>query len=165
MLRVWLNMRFLALAALAAVACGCASSEPRSDLELEVDGDGIRLALSEEVARGVVEGLFGSSLECEGDIDDGLRELLSELDRGGPRSRATRRDGETTLDARRRGGRLELEIRGDGPGRIEASMPWAAAECLLGRRTAVDRAVSSTIRVTVDNPDGRDFSFRIRSVE
>lgn len=159
------NMWVLAVAALAAVACGCASSEPRSDLELEVGGDEIRLALSEEVARGVVEGLFGSSLECEGDIDGGLRELLSELDRGGPRSRATRRDGETTLDARRRGGRLELEIRGEGPGRIEASMPWAAAECLLGRRTSVDRAVSSSIRVTVDNPDGRDFSFRIRSIE
>lgn len=162
MQRVWLNMWVLAAAALAAVACSCASSEPRSDLELEMGGDEIRLELSEAVARSAVEGILGSSLECDGEIDDGLRELLSDLDRGGPRSRATRRDGETTLDARRRGGRLEIEIRGEGPGRIEASMPWAVAECLLGRRTAVDRAVSSSIRVSVDNPDGRDFSFQIR---
>ena len=165
MLRVCLNVRLLAVAALAAVACGCASTEPRSDLELAVGGDEIRLEISEAVARSAVEGILGSRLECDGEIDAGLREVLAELDRGGARSRTTRRDGETTLDARRRGGRLELEIRGDGPGRIEVSMPWAAAECLLGRRTAVDRAVSSTIRVTVDNPDGRDFSFRIRSVE
>lgn len=162
MLRYGLKMRWLAAAAFAAIACGCASSEPRSDLELEVGGDEIRLALSQEVARGVVEGLLGSSLECEGDIDDGLRELLSELERGGPRSRASRRDGETTLEARRRGGRLDLEIRGNGPGKIEAGMPWAVAECLLGRTTTVERAVSSSIRVKVSNPNGRKFSFTIQ---
>lgn len=162
MQRVWLNMWVLAVAALAAVACACASSEPRSDLELELGGDEIRLAVSEEVARGVVEGLLGSSLECGGDIDEGLRELLTALDRGGPRSRATRRDGETTLDARRRGGRLDLELRESGPGKIEASMPWAVAECLLGRTTTVERAVSSSIKVKVSNPNGRNFSFTVQ---
>jgi hypothetical protein len=162
MLRVWLNMRLLAVAAIAAVACGCATSEPRPDLELEVGGDEIRLELSEAVARSAVEGILGSRLECDGEIDDGLREVLAELDRGGARSRATRRDGESTLDARRRGGQLDLEIRGSGPGKIEASMPWAVAQCLLGRSTTVDRAVSSSIEVKVKNPDGRDFSFRIQ---
>ena len=162
MLRDWPSMTLLAVAAFAAVVGGCASSEPRSDLELDMNDAEIRLALSEEVARGVVEGLLGSSLECEGDIDDGLREVLAELDRGGARSRATRRDGETTLDARRRGARLELEIRGEGPGRIEARMPWAIAECLLGRRTSVERVVSSSIKVEVSNPNGRNFSFTIQ---
>lgn len=160
--RDWLSMRLLAVAALATVAISCASSEPEPDLDFELSGDEIRLVLSEEVARGVVEGLLGSSLECDGAIDDDLRELLSGLERGGPRSRATRRDGEATLDARRRGGRLDLEIRGSGPGMIEASMPWAVAECLLGRSTTVERAVSSAIEVRVSNPDGRDFSFTIQ---
>lgn len=162
MLRVWLDMRLLAVAALAAVGCGCATSAPRSDLELEVDGDEIRLEISEAVARSAVEGILGSSLECDGEIDDDLRKLLTDLDRGGPRSRAARRDGETTLDARRRGGRLHLEIRGSGRGSIEAAMPWAAAQCLLGRATAVGTAVSSPIQVRVKNPDGRNFSFTIR---
>jgi hypothetical protein len=157
-----LNMRVLAVAALAAVVCGCASSEPRSDLELEVGGDEIRLEVSEAVARSAVEGILGSSLECDGEIDDGLRELLNALDRGGPRSHATRRDGETTLDARRRGGRLDLEFREAGAGKIEASMPWAVAECLLGRTTTVERAVSSSIKVRVSNPNGRNFSFTIQ---
>lgn len=162
MLPDWLIMRVSAVAMLAAVACGCASSEPRSDVELEVGGDEIRLEISEAVARSAVEGILGSRLECDGEIDDGLREVLTELDRGGARSRATRRDGETTLDARRRGGRLDLELWGEGPGKIEASMPWAVAECLLGRTTAVERAVSSSIKVKVSNPDGRNFSFKIQ---
>lgn len=162
MLPDWLIMRVSAVAMLAAVACGCASSEPRSDVELEVGGDEIRLEISEAVARAAVEGILGSRLECDGEIDDGLREVLTELDRGGARSRATRRDGETTLDARRRGGRLDLELWGEGPGKIEASMPWAVAECLLGRTTAVERAVSSSIKVKVSNPDGRNFSFKIQ---
>jgi len=156
------GLRCLATATTLAVAMSCASSEPEPDLDFELSGDEIRLALSEEVARGVVEGLLGSSLECGGAIDDDLRDLLSGLERGGPRSRATRRDGETTLDARRRGGRLDLEIRGSGPGKIEASMPWAVAECLLGRSTTVDRAVSSAIKIRVSNPDGQDLSFTIQ---
>ncbi len=156
------GLRCLATATTLAVAMSCASSEPEPDLDFELSGDEIRLALSEEVARGVVEGLLGSSLECDGAIDDHLRDLLSGLERGGPRSRATRRDGETTLDARRRGGRLDLEIRGSGPGKIEASMPWAVAECLLGRSTTVDRAVSSAIKIRVSNPDGQDLSFTIQ---
>ena len=155
------RVRYLVAAASLVVAFSCASSEPRSDLDLEVDGSEIRLALSEEVARGAVEGLLGSSLECDGEIDDNLRELLTTLEHGGPGSHATRRDGETTLDARRRGGRLDLELRGSGPGRIQASMPWAFAECLLGRTTTVERAVSSTIKVKVINPEGRNFSFKI----
>jgi hypothetical protein len=162
MLQGRLIIRALGALALTVTVWACASSEPQSDLDLEIDGSEIRLALSEEVARGAVERLLGSGLECDGEVDDGLLELLMELDRRGPRARATRRDGDTTLDARRRGSRLDLEIRGGGPGTIEASMPWAVAECLLGRTTTVRHAVSSSIRVTVDNPNGRNFSFSIQ---
>lgn len=162
MLRARLIVRALGALALTVTVFACASSEPRSDLDLEIDGSEIRLALSEEVARGAVESLLGPGLECGGEVDDGLRDLLVDLDRRGPRARATRRDGDTTLEARRRGARLDLEIRGTGPGTIEASMPWAVAECLLGRTTTVERAISSSIEVTVNNPGGRNFSFRIQ---
>ena len=156
------GLRCLVTATTLAVALSCASIEPEPGLDFKLSGDEVRLELSEDVARAAVEGILGSILECDGEIDDDLRELLSALERGGPRSRATRRDGETTLDARRRGGRLDLEIRGGGPGKIEASMPWAVAECLLGRSTTVDRAVSSAIKVRVSNPDGRALSFTIQ---
>lgn len=158
----WDPIRSFAMIAALSVIGGCASSTPQSDLDLKLDDEEMQLTLSEAWARAAVEGLLGSALECRGDADAGLRELLEELDRGGPRSHATRRDGETTLEARRRGGRLDVEIRGSTSGRIEARMPWAMAECLLGRSTSTDRAITSAIDVKVSNPAGRDFSFRIQ---
>jgi hypothetical protein len=153
--------RLLGVAAILAFAGSCASSEPQSDLELAVDGNEIRLAVSEVAAREVMENLVGSAIECDGDIDPSLQTLLETLDRGGPHSRASYRDGETTVDARRRGGRFDIDIRGYGSGRIEATMPWVVAECLLGHTTTINDAVTSSIRVKVINEDGRDFSFKL----
>jgi len=150
------------VAVIAFLALACASSEPKSDFELDVDDDEISVAISEAVARALMEDLFGADLECEGEVDGHLRALLEKLDRDGPRSRASYRDGEETVSGRRRGGRLDLEIRGDGPGKIEATMPWAVAECLLGRNTSVDDAFTSSIKVKVRNPDGRNFSFKLQ---
>ena len=147
--------------ALVAFAAGCASSEPKSDLNIDVDDNEIRVAVSAEVARGLMEELIGSDLDCQGEIDTGMEKLLRELDHGGPRSRASYRDGETTIAARRRGGKLNLEIDGSGSGRIEATMPWAVADCLLGKTTTIDKTVTSSIKVKVTNEDGRNFSFQL----
>jgi hypothetical protein len=140
----------------------CASSEPKSDFELDVDDDEISVAISKEFARGLVEGLIGSDLECDGEVDDDFGALLEELDRRGPRARASIRDGETTVDGRRRGGKLDLAIHGEGSGKIEATMPWAMAECLLGHTTSVDETVTSSIRVKVTNEDGKNYSFKLQ---
>lgn len=152
--------RLLGVVAILGLAGSCASSEPKSDLDVALDSDGLRVAVSEVVARGVMEDLVGSALECDGDVDAGLRNLLETLDHGGPHSRASYRDGDTVIDARRRGGSFDIDIRGNGSGRIEATMPWAVAECLLGNATTVDDAVSS-IRVKVINEHGRNFSFKL----
>jgi hypothetical protein len=149
------------IVATAAMIAGCATSEPKSDLNIDVNDTNISVAVSESVARGLMENLIGSDLDCRSDIDGNLETLLEKLDRGGPRSRATVRDGETTLSAHRRGGRLDLDISGAGSGRIEATMPWAVAECLLGNTTTIDHAVTSAIRVKVVNPEGRNFSFKL----
>ena len=147
--------------ALATFAIGCASSEPKSDLNIDFDDNEIRVAVSAEVARGLMEELIGSDLDCQGEIDTGMEKLLRELDHGGPRSRASYRDGETTIAARRRGGKLNLEIDGSVSGRIEATMPWAVADCLLGKTTTIDKTVTSSIKVKVTNEDGRNFSFQL----
>jgi hypothetical protein len=143
-------------------AVACASSEPKSDLNVDVDSDQIRVVLSTEVARSLVEGLIGADLDCKSEIDSGMESLLQKLQQDGPRSRATYRDGETTIQARRRGGRLDLGITGEGSGKIEATMPWAVAECLLGNRSSIDDTVTSSIKVKVTNENGRNFSFRLR---
>jgi len=150
-----------AVVALVAFAVGCASSEPKSDLKIDIDDNDIKVAVSAEVARGLMEELIGSDLDCQGEIDTGMEQLLRELDQGGPRSRASYRDGETTIAARRRGGKLNLEIDGAGSGRIDATMPWAVADCLLGKTTTIDKTVTSSIKVKVTNEDGRNFSFQL----
>lgn len=155
--------RFLMVVVIAAagVVVGCASSEPKSDFSFDVDDDQIRIALSEDVARGLIEELIGADLDCQADVDGGLHDLLEDLDRKGARSRASLRDGETTIKARRRGGKLDLDISGVGSGKIEATMPWSVAECLLGNTTTIDRTMTSAIRIKVTNPDGRNFSFKL----
>ena len=41
-------------------------------------------------------------------------------------------------------------------------MPWAIAECMLGRNTSIEDTFTSSIKVKVTNEDGRNFSFRLR---
>jgi hypothetical protein len=144
------------------LALSCASSQPKSDLELDVDDNEIRIAISEEVARSLMEDLVGAKLECDGEVDDQFRAFLEKLERDGPRARAAYRDGDETVSGRRRAGKLDLEIRGDGPGKVEATMPWTVAECLLGRNTSIDKTFTSSIKVKVSNPDGRDISFKLQ---
>ena len=91
-----------------------------------------------------------------------MEALLTKLDRGGPRSHATYRDGETRINATRRGGKLDFEITGEGSGKIEATMPWAVARCLLGQETSIDKTMTSSIKIKVTNEDGRNFSFRLQ---
>ena len=154
--------RGVAVVAFSVVALACASSEPTSDFELDVDSDEIRVAISKEVARGMLEGLIGSELECDGELDSHMEGVLRALDEGGPRARAGFRDGETTVEGRRRGNKLDLEIRSGGSGKIEATMPWAIGRCLLGQSASVDETVTSSIMVKVSNEEGRNFSFRMR---
>jgi len=154
--------RLIIFAVTLMVAIACASSEPKSDFAIDVDSDEITVALSAEIARGLMEDIIGADLDCKGEIDSGMEKLLLKLQHDGPRSRATYRDGESTIEARRRGNRLDLDITGDGSGRIEATMPWAVADCLLGNRTSVDDTITSSIKVKVTNEDDRNFSFRLR---
>ena len=147
--------------AIAFLALACASSETKSDFELDVDDDEITVAISKAVAQGVMEGLIGSDLECDEGADGQFRTFLEKLDQGGPRAKASYRDSENTIDGRRRGSKLDLKIRGAGSGKIDATMPWAIAECMLGNSTSIDESFTS-IKVKVTNEDGRNFSFRLR---
>jgi hypothetical protein len=144
------------------LALSCTSSKSQPDLAVDFDDDdNLTVAISAAVAQGVMEDLVGSHLDCTGELDPDVDELLRTLEKGGSRSNATYRDGETTVRARRRGGKLHFDITGAGSGRIEATMPWAIAECLLGYDTTIDKALRSSIKVKVTNDDGGSFSFRL----
>jgi hypothetical protein len=155
------NVRLTIFAVSLMVAIACASSEPKSDFAFDVDSDEIRVAMSAEIARGLMEELFGADLDCKSEIDGGMEKLLLKLQHDGPRARATYRDGESTIQGSRHGGRLDLAITGEGQGKIETTMPWAVADCLLGNKTTIDDTMTSSIKVKVTNEDGRNFSFRL----
>jgi hypothetical protein len=148
--------------AIAFLALACASSEPKSDVELDIDDEQITVAISEAVARGVMEDLVGADLECEDGADGKFRAFLERLDRGGSRAKASYREDESTIEGRRRGNTLDLKIHGAGSGKIEATMPWAVAECMLGRSTSIEKSFTSSIKVKVTNENGRNFSFRLQ---
>lgn len=155
-------VRLTIAAVMMMAAVSCASSEPKSDFAIDVDSDEIRVAMSAEVARGLLEELIGADLDCKSEIDRGMEELLLKLQRDGPRARAMYRHGESTIQAQRRGGKFDLDITGEGNSKIETTMPWAVADCLLGNRTSINDTVTSSIKVKVTNEDGRNFSFRLR---
>ncbi|MCW8983871.1 MAG: hypothetical protein OQK55_00900, partial [Thermoanaerobaculales bacterium] len=85
---------------IAFLALACASSEPKSDFELDVNDDEITVALSEAVARGVMEDLIGADFECDEGADGQFGAFLEKLDQGGTRAKASYRDGENTIDGR-----------------------------------------------------------------
>jgi len=151
----------------ALVASGCSSSAPRNDKALSIsqaaDGKGIEVAVSEALARSLLEQAIGAEIECGTELDDGFGELLRELDRGGRRSRATLRDGDQVVTAVRSGRRLKMRFDNiDDDGRFEVTMPWAVAECLLdGSAELTDKDVDR-IQVRVIGGDGGSFEIAVR---
>lgn len=97
------------------------------------NGGSLSLSFPAEIVSGFLEGL-GGGLRCDAEPDGEWREMLEHLDRRGERSKYEIEgdDGEV-IKARRRRGQLELDIlRPDEP-KAHVSMPWAIAECFLGR--------------------------------
>jgi hypothetical protein len=145
------------------LAVGCATAEPESDLRLDIADDDIELTVSSETVRSLLAEALDHPLECSGDVDPDLRAFLERLDRG-PRARATLTSGDGTLTGRRRGGRLELRANGTEGGRLEATLPWAVGECLLGRGTTVERALGAgriPVEVRVVSADGGTLVARV----
>ncbi len=158
---------FLVGAVVALLAAGCASTTPPPPdtvaLQLHgASGEGLTVRVSSHFVREAVESALGSSLECHDTVDRDLAALLAELDRRGPHARATvRRDGDV-LRGSRRGRRLDLSIKGDDGDALEIRMPWAVAECLLGRATSLHDALASSggrpvLELRVAGADGGTF--------
>ena len=67
----------------------------------------------------------------------------------------------SVIRARRRSRSVTLDIRDlDDDGRVEVVMPWAVAECLLGRTVVVDDSMGK-IKVKIKGENGGKFEFKI----
>jgi hypothetical protein len=150
---------------LTVLIAGCSSTSPQTKsltLAEADDGRGVVVAISAALARDLLESAIGSDFDCEGEVDREFGSMLRTLDRRGPGSQATLTDEETTVVARRRNRTLKLEIRDRSDGsEIEAVMPWAVAECLMGRTTTLEEGAVGDVRVKIKGKGGGSFEFRI----
>lgn len=126
------------------------------------DGDGFVVAMSEALARSLLEGMVGADLKCGTDLDSEFSAMLRKLDRGGRGSRATIRDEDGVITARRSGRSLKIDFEdADGDGGLRVKMPWAVAECLLDGSATLRSRDADSIRVKLIGPDGGSFEFKI----
>ncbi len=158
------------LVAMIVAMIGCASSTPKqttlsfSTSGQEEESGGISVTFSPELARSALEAALGSKLDCKGELDPEVRSVLTALQRKGRSGKVTRRDDDGRLVARRRGSSLRLQLEDHGGSSIKATMPWAVAECLLGRSMTLAEALGhgkQKIELTITGEDGDSFSVQL----
>ncbi len=101
-------------------------------------------------------GLIGSfirafapiDIDCDNNDDDPkVRALYLSLDRGGDGTRGTVWDDRKEIRAHRAGKLLEMTIREEDGDKVELTMPWSLARCVLGgedlTRKEIDRAMET----------------------
>jgi hypothetical protein len=142
---------------------GCSSASRHDQRSLSVaettGHDGIEMAISAGLAEDLLQRVIGSELSCRARLDPDFEGMLRDLDRRGRGARATLIDDDDTIVARRRARTLELEVRSPDGG-LEVVMPWAVAECLLGRTTTLQGDLGD-IRVELEGADGGSFQIRV----
>lgn len=156
----------LVLVAFSSMVLGSSAASKKQSKSVSIseskDGGGLVVAVSEALARSLLEGVMGSNLECGTDLDSDFAAMLRTLDRGGRGSRATLRDGDGVLTARRSGRSLKLDFddKDDG-GRLEVKMPWAVAECLLDGSATLSEKDAGSIKVKLVGSGGGSFEFKV----
>ena len=104
----------LVLTAFSPLAYGAGAASKKETKSVSIseskDGDGLVVAMSEALARSLLEGMVGADLKCGSDIDGDFAAMLHKLDRGGRGSRATIRDEDGVVTARRSGNSLKIEL-------------------------------------------------------
>lgn len=109
------------------------------DLE-DAAGERLSISISSDIVEGIIQGLSESDIECETTTDKETLAMLQHLDRKGPGSKYSFTNDEgKQVHARRRKGQWEMEIVKEGENSTIISMPWAMAECMLGRDVAAYR--------------------------
>lgn len=160
-LRVTVVATIILALVLVAVAAAADPGDKIVTVTAGKDGDDLTIAVSRALAMEVLAGAIGSTLSCDGAVDSEFGSMLRTLDRGGRGARATLRDDDSVIEARRRANSLRLDIRDlEGAGRIEVVMPWAVAECLLGRDVTLDESARK-VKVKIVGAGGGTFEFKI----
>jgi len=155
----------LILVAFLPMVFGCSTASKKESKSVSIsetkNGEGLVVAVSESLARSVLEGIVGADLECGADLDSDFAAMLRELDRGGRGSRATIRDEDGVITARRSGRSLKVDFDDTDGGGLEIKMPWAVAECLLDGSATLTEKDAGSIRVKLVGSEGGSFEFKV----
>ena len=161
-LRISIATALVLLTAAPAVLAAGSTSISKKSLSISEgkNGDGLVVAMSEALAQSLLEGVVGADLECGAEIDSDFAAVLRELDREGRGGRATIRNEDGVLTARRSGRSLKLKFEdADDGGGLEVKMPWAVAECLLDGSATLSAKDAGSIKVKITGSEGGSFEF------
>jgi hypothetical protein len=155
-------------AALGAVSLASPAAAWDGDRELTVE---VRDEQGEDFTFTLGGGLFGrlvaaaldKTVKCDAsDTDPNLRHLLAHLDRGGEGSRGTARDRDgDVIHAWRRAGHLRMNVRERDGERADITLPWAMAQCMLGREVELGEVLSAGGDALLQVRDGRGSGVKV----
>jgi hypothetical protein len=142
--------------------------EKDDDRSLKVElegssGSSLSFTLTPDGEGGFLDAVLNAEGDCDGDLDEEIRDALEALDRGGRRATYRWEDADKTVFARRRGRSLEEDMDDKDGGELQLVMPWAMAECLLGKGTTLEDALAAgDIDLKIAGEDGGSFKIRLR---
>jgi hypothetical protein len=104
------------------------------DIE-NAEGESLSITVSSDLVDGIIKGLSEKDMSCDrDDLDPDTEAMLEHLDRKGEGSKYSFTNEEGKLiKARRRKGQWEMRVVESSEKDTLISMPWAIAECMLGR--------------------------------
>ena len=120
------------------VASAAIAGDKKKGMTIDIenaDGENISISVSSNLVEGIVKGLSENDMSCDrDDLEPETEAMLEHLDRKGEGSRYSYTNEEGKLiKARRRKGQWEMTVVESGEKDTVISMPWAMAECMLGR--------------------------------
>ena len=126
------------------------------------DGDGLVVAVSEALARSLLEGMVGAESELWRRHGCRFRGRAPQARPGRSRQPGHLRDEDGVLTARRSGRSLKLDFDdADDGGGLEVKMPWAVAECLLDGSATLSAKDAGSIKVKITGSEGGSFEFKV----
>ena len=128
----------LFLTAILMLAVPASADKDGQEMSIDIenaDGENISITVSSNLVDGIIRGLSESDMSCDrDDLDPETEAMLEHLDRRGEGSKYSFTNEEGKLiKARRPKGQWEMTVVESGEKDTVISMPWAMAECMLGR--------------------------------
>jgi|CXWL01.1.fsa_nt_gi hypothetical protein len=164
------SSRYLAFSAVAialafAVPAHAADESPNVRVRVAgAEGEHFSLDLSSGFLTGLVKTALAAGIHCDTTLDADASAMLHHLDREGEGSRYTLvEDSGKRIKARRHSGQLDLEVTEVDGRTSRVSIPWAFADCALGRRMDAGDLFDGDggLEIKIDGEDGSKVRVKI----